>query len=139
MLPSLAVGTGISEAGLMQGAGTPEVAAEKFPKPANSKTRRWVVALAACGILGLVIYWSLRIYGTRIALRGAAVATRVATEQRITANPAEAPISTAVVSPDGKYVAHTNLVCDASVDVIAGWAGIVATWRPSALATLIML
>jgi len=71
-------------------------------KAAAAPKKRWwpFVAAAACA-LALVIYgalWTRRSPST----------THLVTEQRITANPPEAPISAAVVSPDGKYVAYKD-------------------------------
>ena len=70
-------------------------------RAAAGKKLRWHWVLAAsCGI-GLFIY-------------GAVVASLrmttppLATEQRITANPSEAPVVAAVVSPDGKYIAYAD-------------------------------
>ena len=76
-------------------------------KPAASeetqrKPRRWYWVLAASCALALVIY------GGVLAWRRANTTPPVVTEQRITANPSEAPITGAVVSPDGKYVAYAD-------------------------------
>jgi DNA-binding winged helix-turn-helix (wHTH) protein/Tol biopolymer transport system component len=64
--------------------------------------RPWYFVLAASCALALVIY------GALVARRGAPSTTHFATEQRITANPAEAPVTAAVVSPDGKYVVYAD-------------------------------
>ncbi len=47
-------------------------------------------------------------YGALVAWRRANTVPPLATEQQITANPPEAPIHAAVVSPDGKYVAYAD-------------------------------
>lgn len=71
-------------------------------KAAAPRTRwRPLVAVAACGL-------ALVIYGALWTRRGSPSPTHLATEQRITANPPEAPISAGVVSPDGKYVAYKD-------------------------------
>ena len=74
-------------------------------KPAVSeeiqrKPRRWYWVLMAACVLALVSY------GALVAWRRANTPKPLATEQQITANPREAPINAAVVSPDGKYVAY---------------------------------
>jgi DNA-binding winged helix-turn-helix (wHTH) protein/Tol biopolymer transport system component len=65
------------------------------------KPRRWYWVLAAC-VLALVSY------GALLALRRANTPPPPAIERQITANPREAPITAAVVSPDGKYVAYSD-------------------------------
>jgi len=65
------------------------------------KPRRWYWVLAAC-VLALVSY------GALAAWRRASTSPPLASEQRITANPPEAPVTGAVVSPDGKYVAYSD-------------------------------
>jgi DNA-binding winged helix-turn-helix (wHTH) protein/Tol biopolymer transport system component len=70
-------------------------------KAAALRKRWWpFVAVAACGL-------ALAIYGALWTGRSPST-THLVTEQRITANPPEAPISAAVVSPDGKYVAYKD-------------------------------
>jgi DNA-binding winged helix-turn-helix (wHTH) protein/Tol biopolymer transport system component len=59
----------------------------------------WVAALCASALVS---------YGGVLAWRRANVAPTLATEQQITANPPQAPITAAVVSPDGKYVAYSD-------------------------------
>ncbi len=58
--------------------------------------------LAAACALALVIY------GAVVTWRLANTARPLAIEQQITANPAEAPITAAVVSPDGKFLAYSD-------------------------------
>jgi DNA-binding winged helix-turn-helix (wHTH) protein/Tol biopolymer transport system component len=66
------------------------------------KPRRWYWVLAlACGM-------ALVAYGALLAWRRANIPPPLATEQRITANPPEAPITAAAVSPDGKFVAYSD-------------------------------
>lgn len=62
---------------------------------------RWYWVLAASCALALLIYGVF-------AYRPGSGKPRLATEQRITANPPEAPITSAVVSLDGKYVAYAD-------------------------------
>jgi DNA-binding winged helix-turn-helix (wHTH) protein/Tol biopolymer transport system component len=66
------------------------------------RNRRWYLVLAASCALALVIY------GTVLTSRRMSTTPTLATEQPITANPSEAPITGAVVSPDGKYVAYSD-------------------------------
>jgi DNA-binding winged helix-turn-helix (wHTH) protein/Tol biopolymer transport system component len=61
---------------------------------------RWYWVLAACA-LALVVYGAVA-FGPRFWK------SQLAIEQRITANPPEAPVTGAVVSPDGKYVAYSD-------------------------------
>jgi DNA-binding winged helix-turn-helix (wHTH) protein len=63
--------------------------------------RSWYSVLAAC-VLVLVAF------GVFAAWRQTNTSPPLATEQRITANPPEAPVTGAVVSPDGKYVAYSD-------------------------------
>jgi DNA-binding winged helix-turn-helix (wHTH) protein len=65
------------------------------------KPRRWYWVLAAC-VLALVSY------GALVAWRRANTPPPLAIERQITANPREAPITAAVVSADGKYVAYSD-------------------------------
>lgn len=48
------------------------------------------------------------VYAVIRAWRGSRATPPLAIEQRITANPPEAPVTGAVVSPDGKYVAYSD-------------------------------
>ena len=66
------------------------------------KTRSWYWVLAASVAVALLVY------GAIVAWRGKDTTPALAIEQRITANPAEAPITAAVISPDGKYVAYSD-------------------------------
>jgi DNA-binding winged helix-turn-helix (wHTH) protein len=84
--------------------------------------RRWklvgAVAIAVLAILALVISLSdEHSYLSRTRLGGSArgVVFRRATatqptvsERRLTANPEDAPVTSAVISPDGKYLAYTD-------------------------------
>jgi hypothetical protein len=65
------------------------------------RRRRWYFALAASAAIAFVIYGAV-VYGPGLRK------TRLATEQQVTANPREAPVVGAVVSPDGKYVAYAD-------------------------------
>ena len=65
------------------------------------RPRRWYWALAACVI-------ALACYGALVTWRRANTLPHLTIEQQITANPREAPINAAVVSPDGKYVAYSD-------------------------------
>jgi len=65
------------------------------------KPRRWYWVLAACAL-------ALVIYGGGLAWRRANILPPLVTEQRITANPSEAPITGAALSPDGKYLAYSD-------------------------------
>jgi Tol biopolymer transport system component/DNA-binding winged helix-turn-helix (wHTH) protein len=66
------------------------------------KTRWW------CWILAASLPVALLIYGAFLARRGMKSTPPLAIEQRITANPSEAPITAAAISPDGKYVAYAD-------------------------------
>lgn len=65
------------------------------------KLRRWYWVLAACAL-------ALVIYGAFVTWRRANTTPSLVNEQRITANPPEAPVTSAVVSPDGKFVAYAD-------------------------------
>ena len=67
--------------------------------PTSEKHRRWYLMLTALAIVALAagILWRVK-----------RDAPYPAVEKRITANPVEAPIRAAVVSPDGKYVAYAD-------------------------------
>jgi DNA-binding winged helix-turn-helix (wHTH) protein/Tol biopolymer transport system component len=62
--------------------------------------RRWYWFLAAACALALLTYGAVE------GWRKTNAALPLAIEQRITANPPEAPVTSAVVSPDGKFVAY---------------------------------
>jgi Tol biopolymer transport system component/DNA-binding winged helix-turn-helix (wHTH) protein len=64
--------------------------------------RRWHWLLAAACVLASVTY------GALVAWRRANTTPILATEQQITANPPQAPITAAAVSSDGKYVAYSD-------------------------------
>jgi DNA-binding winged helix-turn-helix (wHTH) protein/Tol biopolymer transport system component len=66
------------------------------------KTRSWNWVLAASVVLSVLVG------GAIIVWRGKATTPALATEQRITANSPEAPVTAAVISPDGKYVAYSD-------------------------------
>jgi DNA-binding winged helix-turn-helix (wHTH) protein/Tol biopolymer transport system component len=51
---------------------------------------------------------TLVLVGVFLAWKGRNITPPLATEQRITANPPEAPVTSAVISPDGKYVAYSD-------------------------------
>ena len=76
----------------------PESAGGEFAL-ASERHRRWYLMLTALAIVALAagILWRVK--------RGAPYPV---VEKRITANPVEAPIRAAVVSPDGKYVAYAD-------------------------------
>ena len=67
----------------------------------HTQRRRYWVLAASCAL-------ALIIYGVIVAWRGSRTTPPVATEQRVTANPSEAPVVAAVVSPDGKFVAYAD-------------------------------
>ena len=71
-------------------------------KEARHNPRRWFWFLAAACALALLTY------GAVIASRLKNKTLPLATEQRITSNPQEAPILTAAVSPDGKFLAYSD-------------------------------
>ena len=83
--------------GLLPTDGTKSAASEEIQR----KPRRWYWVLAAC-VLALVSY------GALVAWRRASTPPPLATERQITANPREAPITAAVISPDGKYLAYSD-------------------------------
>jgi len=66
------------------------------------KPRRWYWVLAAACALAFLIYGAVEVW------RRTHTTQPLATEQQITANPPEAPVTAAVVSPDGKYVAYSD-------------------------------
>jgi DNA-binding winged helix-turn-helix (wHTH) protein len=66
------------------------------------RKRKWYWVLAASCALALVIYSGV------LAWRRANTAPPLVTEQRITANPSEAPVTGAALSPDGKYLAYSD-------------------------------
>ena len=68
---------------------------------AVGKWRRWYLALTGLAAIAVVIYGAV-VYGPGLRK------TRLATEQQVTANPREAPIVAAVVSPDGQFVAYAD-------------------------------
>ncbi|HEX8799847.1 MAG TPA: hypothetical protein VF772_14615, partial [Terriglobales bacterium] len=65
------------------------------------KWRRWYFALAGLAAIALAIYGAV-VYGPGLRK------THLATERQVTANPWEAPIVAAVVSPDGRFVAYAD-------------------------------
>ena len=80
------------------------IATESGGGTVSTKTLRerampWLltVTVLAIAALGSYLWW-----------RGKHSAPPLATEQRVTANPPEAPISAAAVSPDGKFVAYSD-------------------------------
>jgi Tol biopolymer transport system component len=82
-------------------AGAARSVAEQQPaSPAISRSRLWGPALA-----GVVAIIGLLVLAARFPWRRPGPS---AIEQRVTANPPEVPISAAVVSPDGKYVAYAD-------------------------------
>jgi DNA-binding winged helix-turn-helix (wHTH) protein len=66
------------------------------------KPRSWYSVLAVSVAIAVLVY------GSVVAWRGKATTPALATEQRITANPPEAPVTAAVISPDEKYVAYSD-------------------------------
>jgi DNA-binding winged helix-turn-helix (wHTH) protein len=78
----------------------PDAAADE-PAPASQKRRGryWVAtAVAALAVVAILTQGRWRLQRTAAPVM----------EKRITANPAEAPIRAAVVSPDGKYLAYAD-------------------------------
>jgi DNA-binding winged helix-turn-helix (wHTH) protein/Tol biopolymer transport system component len=69
--------------------------------PAKSRLRVWSTVLGACVVVGVIVILVLLQFPWRKA-------PPLAIEQRITWNPPEAPVSAAVVSPDGRYVAYAD-------------------------------
>ena len=65
------------------------------------KERSWYLMLAVCALV-------LMAFGVFVAWRWIKTSPPLVSEQRITANPADAPVTGAVVSPDGKYVAYSD-------------------------------
>ena len=63
--------------------------------------RVWPWVLAATAAMLVLV-------GAFLAWKGRNITPPLATEQRITANPPEAPVTSAVISPDGKYVAYSD-------------------------------
>jgi DNA-binding winged helix-turn-helix (wHTH) protein/Tol biopolymer transport system component len=77
------------------------VAADLDPETVHNKLCwHWVLA-GSCAL-------ALLIYGAVVTGRLANTATPLPIEKQITANPPEAPITAAVVSPDGKFVAYSD-------------------------------
>lgn len=76
------------------------VAEPQPASPAISSSRLWGLTLA-----GLVAIIGLLVLAARFPWRRPGP---LAIEQRVTSNPSEVPISAAVVSPDGKYVAYSD-------------------------------
>ena len=81
----------------LPGDGTKSATSEEIQR----KPRRWYWVLATC-VLALVSY------GALAAWRRANTSPPLATEQRITANPPDVPVTGAVISPDGKYMAYSD-------------------------------
>jgi DNA-binding winged helix-turn-helix (wHTH) protein/Tol biopolymer transport system component len=83
------------------GAGTTSSVASREPaSPAISRSRVWGTVLAGvAAVIGLLLL------AARFPWRKP---TPLAIEQRVTSNPPEVPISAALVSPDGKYVAYAD-------------------------------
>jgi Tol biopolymer transport system component/DNA-binding winged helix-turn-helix (wHTH) protein len=114
------------------GNSTSSATAEESPR----KPRRWFWVLAALLTLALLIY------GAVAALRRMNTTPPLAMEQRITANPSEAPITGAALSPDGKYLAYSDTtgvyvrhIDTAEVRAIQlpkGFDAVPASWFPDA-------
>lgn len=100
--PALVSSAGNGRPASVQAAPAEQPASAPAIPIAPTKSRAgWIIALsllAACVLVVLVLEapWRTR------------PATLLATERRVTANPAEAPIRAAVVSPDGKYLAYAD-------------------------------
>ena len=79
--------------------GTQPETAAKVHAPASETHGRWYLMMAAfaCIALALGVLW-----------RDRWTVKHPAVEKRITANPSEAPIVSAVVSPDGKYLVYAD-------------------------------
>jgi DNA-binding winged helix-turn-helix (wHTH) protein/Tol biopolymer transport system component len=80
---------------------SPEGGSDSALATAVRKGRGYWLLPAACAL-------ALVIYGGVLAWRQANTAPPLVTEQRITANPPQAPITAAAVSPDGKLVAYSD-------------------------------
>jgi DNA-binding winged helix-turn-helix (wHTH) protein/Tol biopolymer transport system component len=76
------------------------VADPQPPSPGISRSRLWSITL-----VGVVAVFGILVIATRFPWRRPGPS---AIEQRVTSNPPEVPISAAVVSPDGKYVAYAD-------------------------------
>jgi len=75
----------------------PETAGSAHPSRSERHGRLYLLAAFAILALAVGVLWRAR-WGVK----------RPVVEKRITANPAEAPIVTATISPDGKYVAYVD-------------------------------
>jgi DNA-binding winged helix-turn-helix (wHTH) protein/Tol biopolymer transport system component len=74
----------------------------------NWRNRKLLVAGVAAALLLLLAVGILRRQFTGDSTGPAPGAQHPAVEQRLTANPSDAPLRNAVVSPDGKYVAYAD-------------------------------
>ena len=83
----------------------------ELPKPAGRERVSWrplPLALVAIGLVMVGAAFLLRPLVTRYQERRTAVPS-VTVEQRITANPPDAPVTAVSVSPDGKYIAYSDV------------------------------
>ncbi len=89
--------TGLPNSEVAQGLSAEPAIVE--PSSWRSKLRLWQLAVGGVSLLavGVGIAWWLR-----------PAAPRGVTAVRITANPADLPVTGAVISPDGKYVAYSD-------------------------------
>lgn len=71
------------------------------PGDAPAKNRKKYLAI-------ILLVLAIAILGMLSLRRSSSSTPRLATEQRITSNPEEAPIIGAVISPDGKYLAYSD-------------------------------
>jgi DNA-binding winged helix-turn-helix (wHTH) protein/Tol biopolymer transport system component len=96
--PVAQVGSALPEAGEAAAATT----STKPPETASGSGRRVWPWVAAASLATLVIVVAF------MGWRGRHSAPPLAIEQRITSNPPEAPITGAVISPDGNYLAYSD-------------------------------
>jgi len=74
-------------------------------KPAPSRAVRWLEALAASFVLALAV----TLAGLRLGWFGSPSTTPELIPRQVTANPLEDPVQRASISPDGAYLAYTDL------------------------------
>ena len=75
--------------------------------------RKWAVALGGAAMVILILgavaaFPELRSWANHLIVRPGAISTRPVRQRRLTANPADVPVTSAVISPDGKYLAFTD-------------------------------
>ena len=98
--PILVSSPGNGKAATLPDAASNSKADTDHEKRLKKRPSYWVLA-AACAL-------ALMIYGGVLAWRRANTAPPLIAEQRVTANPPEAPITAAALSRDGKFVAYSD-------------------------------